>query len=143
MNLFKSKGNIFIALVVFIIIVVISSFSTVISFLANYQWFGEVGYVGTFLTKIKTQLFLGVPLFIIVFLVFYLFVNRLKNKYYDETGVVPDKKTKKTSGLGVKLGSAVISFFFTISIVSDLWFDLLKFFNSTSFNHSDPIFGND
>src|SRR6056297_1115766 len=143
MNLFKTKGNIFIALIVFIAIVVISSFSSVISFLANYQWFGEVGYVGTFLTKIKTQLFLGVPLFIIVFLVFYLFVNRLKNKYYDETGIIPDKKTKKNFKIGIRLGTAIISFFFTISIVSDMWFDLLKFFNSTSFNHSDSIFGND
>jgi hypothetical protein len=143
MNLFKTKGNIFIALVVFIIIVAISSFSSIISFLANYQWFGEVGYTGTFLTKIKTQLFLGIPLFIIVFFVFFLFVNRLKNKYYEETGIVPDESTKKNFRIGIKLGSAVISFFFTISIVSDLWFDLLKFFNSTSFNFADPIFGND
>ncbi len=143
MNLFKNKGNIFIALVVFIIIVVISSFGSVISFLANYQWFGEVGYVGTFLTKIKTQLFLGVPLFIIVFLAFYLFVNKLKNKYYDETGVIPDEKTKKTLRIGIKMGAAVISFFFTISVVSDMWFEILKFFNSTSFNYADPLFGND
>jgi len=73
MNLFKGKGNIFIALVVFVAIAVISSFGSIISFLANYQWFGEVGYVGTFLTKIKTQLFIGIPMFIIVFILFYFY----------------------------------------------------------------------
>ena len=143
MNLFKGKGNIFIALVVFIAIAVISSFGSIISFLANYQWFGELGYIGTFLTKIKTQLFVGIPLFIIVFIVFYFYASRLKSKYYEETGVIPDDKTKKNFSIGLKLGSALISFFFTFTVVSNLWFEILQFLNSTSFNYADPIFNND
>lgn len=139
-----SKKNQFIGLIIFILIIFIfSSFSSIIGFITDYKWFSELGYTGTFLTKLKTQFLIGIPLFIGLFIVFYLYLRSLKKKYYKDANIVENKNNDKKINLGVNIGTLLISFYFTVKITSRLWFEILKFANAQNFDISDPIFGND
>ena len=52
----QNKAKIFGIIVVLFLVFGISTFSSLISFLGDYRWFQELGYTGTFLTKLRTQL---------------------------------------------------------------------------------------
>lgn len=138
-----SKSNIFGIIIFLVIVVGISSFGSLISFVSDYKWFSEVGYTGTFLTKLKTQFVIGVPLFIILAVVFNYYLTYLKKKYFKEMKLTIDKKDMKKINLGIRLGSVILAFFFSISVVSSMWFEILQFMNGQLFNVLDPIFSQD
>ncbi len=138
----KSKGRFFTIGLIIILFLVINSFGGAIRFLTDYSWFNEVGYTETFLTKIKAQIIIGVPVFIVLFILLYLFIKKLKKKYDLESEVV-DTKNKKRFNMWIKLVSAAVSFLYTVNIVSGMWFEILQFINSGTFGFSDPIFNND
>lgn len=139
-----SKKNQFIGLIIFILIIFIfSSFNSIIGFITDYKWFSELGYTGTFLTKLKSQFLIGIPLFIILFIIFFFYLRSLKKRYYKEANIIENKKNDKKINLGVNIGTILISFYFTINITSKLWFEILQYFNAQSFNITDPIFEND
>jgi hypothetical protein len=127
---------------IIVLILVISSFGGIIKFITDYLWFKEVGYTQTFFTKIKAQFTIGTPIFILLSILLYIFIKKLKKKYDSEAEIVDTTKNKK-AGLWMKLISMLISFLFTINIVSNMWFEILQFFNSESFNMQDPVFNND
>lgn len=138
-----NKANIF-GIIIFVVIVVgISSFGSLISFVSDYKWFSEVGYTGTFLTKLRTQFIIGVPLFIVLSVVFNYYLTYLKKKYFKEMNLTIDKGDMKKIGLGIRLGSVILAFFFSISVVTSMWFEILEFINGQLFNVVDPIFSQD
>lgn len=137
----KKRSFLTVGLII-ILILVISSFGGIIKFITDYLWFKEVGYTQTFFTKIKAQVTIGIPIFIILSILLYVFIRKLKKKYDSETEIVDATNNKKT-GLWIKLISVLISFLFTINIVSNMWFEILQFFNGEGFNMQDPVFNND
>ncbi len=138
----RSKGRFFTIGLIIVLFLAVNFFGGAIKFSSDYLWFKEVGYTETFLTKIKAQFMIGIPVFVFLSILLYIFLNKLKKKYDLESEVVDTKSNKKVN-LWIKLISVLISFLFTINIVSGMWFEILQFINSESFGAADPIFNND
>ena len=136
----KDKGRLFIMGVVAIIFLAINSFGSAIKFATDYLWFKEVGYIETFLTKIKAQITIGVPIFILLSILLYVFVKKLKKKYDEESEIIT---VNKKSNFYIKLISAGISLLITVNIISAMWFEILQYLNGGNFGITDPIFNND
>ncbi|MEL7649549.1 MAG: UPF0182 family protein [Sedimentibacter sp.] len=138
----KQRSRFFIIGLGIVLFFAINSFAGAIKFSTDYLWFREVGFTETFFTKIKAQLTLGVPIFVLLTLLINIYIKKLKKKYDEESEVV-DTKTNKRTSLWIKVISAAISFIITLNIVSVMWFEILQFMKSGSFGFSDPIFNND
>ncbi len=136
----KNKSRLFVMGVVVIIFLIMNSFGSAIKFATDYLWFKEVGYTETFLTKIKAQFMIGVPIFIVLTILFYIFIKRLKKKYDEESEVI---NLNKKINLYIKLISAGLSFLITVNITSTMWFEILQFINGGNFGLNDPVFNND
>lgn len=136
----KSKSRLFVISVVVIVFLVINSFGSAVKFATDFLWFKEVGYTETFLTKIKAQVSIGVPVFVVLTILIYIFIKRLKKKYDEESEII---SINKKINLYIKLISAGVSFLITVNIVSTMWFEILQYLNGGNFGLTDPVFNND
>ncbi len=138
------KGRLGIGVIIVILLILVSGFGTLINFITDYLWFKELGYTSVFLKQLVTQLSLGIPTFVVIMALTYWYLNLLKKDYYKkiETSgeqTVTEKTIKKVSlGIGV-----IFAFMATMATTTQLWFEILKFTNSTSFDLKDPIFNLD
>lgn len=121
------------------IVVVIALFLSLIGFFTDFLWFKEQGYVSVFLTKLLTQLKIGIPVFVVISFLAYVYLKFLKKGYFQKIASTEDTDTKKlnriTWGLSIVFGILV-----TFVSVSGLWFEILKFAHSTGFDIADPLF---
>lgn len=125
------------------IIILLASFSTLVHFITDYQWFKELGFDQVFLTKLMTQLKIGVPLFVLLTIFIFLYLQTIKKDYYKKVQTAYqgfDEKVINRIALG---GAAFVSFITSATFTGNLWFELLTFLNTTSFGVADPIFGKD
>ncbi|MCL2035274.1 MAG: UPF0182 family protein [Oscillospiraceae bacterium] len=138
------KGNRKLTLIIAIVLVIAAVFQNLIRFITDLLWFFEVGYEAVFLTKLATQLIIGIPLFLIVGALGFLYLLAIKKGYYKSVRLsVVDKAADKKSNLialGLSLAFAGIVTYFVINVT---WFDALQFINGTSFGIQDPLFHND
>lgn len=138
------KRKLGIGVVIVILVVIAGIFGGLVNFITDYLWFKELGYTSVFFKQLFTQLQIGVPTFIIIMILSYFYLRVLKRGYYKridtvDTPVVSEKALNRiTLGLSVAFGLLL-----TISTVLGLWFQILKFTNSTSFGIKDPIFNLD
>ena len=130
------------SLLILILIVVVLAFLLAVNFLTDWLWFKEVGYVNVFFKRLFTRLKFGVPLAAVLSVFMWLYLSALKKNYFKRIESKEDTNLKKlgryTAALSVVFG-IVISIYF----VSNLWFQLLQFVNSTDFGITDPLFGLD
>lgn len=138
----KNRGRFFIIGIGIVLFIIFSSFGSIIKFFTDYMWFNEVGYTGTFLTKITSQLYISLPIFVVLTILLYIYINKLKKRYYKESEIIDTQHDKKSS-FWIKIVSVFISLIVTINIASTLWFEILQFINAESFNKIDPAFGHD
>jgi uncharacterized membrane protein (UPF0182 family) len=136
----KKKGRLFVFGVLALLFLLINSFTSIVKFATDYLWFKEVGYTETFLTKIKAQAVIGVPIFIILTILLYIFIKRLKKKYDEESEII---NVNKKVNLVIKLISGGASLFLTLNITSSMWFQILQYINSVDFGTKDPVFNNE
>ena len=97
----------------------------------------------TFLTAIKNQLLLFVPLFLIFTIIMKIYLDVIFDKYIKLGHIGMDAKTlkgNKRRHLWVSLG---VGAFLGFAFSNGLWFLLLQLFNGSSFNVTDPIFNMD
>ncbi len=125
------------------ILLLFITFGSLVTFFTDYLWFQEMGYTGTFLTRLRTQLIMGVPLFLVLLAISNLYLIRLKKRYALETGIVEDKADEKRILLGIRWGSVLLAAFLAVTISSRFWFDWLTYTNGQSFGITDPIFARD
>lgn len=122
-----------------IIVIIIILFLSLISFITDLLWFSEMGYISVFLKKLITMLEIGIPTFVIVTALSYIYFKHIRHNYYDSHGIrdfESQKDVRKISmGLAVVFG-LIVTYFAT----TKLWFELLQFANSTSFGKDDPLF---
>lgn len=127
------------SIIVMFIVLIAVAFLGLIGFITDWLWFSEMGYVGVFFTKLFTQLKLGIPAFLIVTILVKFYLTSLKKGYFGkiESHEIPDLKSleKITWGISVLFGAITAAV-----TVSEIWFDLLKYLNSTSFGLKDPLF---
>ena len=125
--------------IIIAIIVVIALFFALTGFITDLLWFKELGYISVFLTKLFTQLKIGIPVFIVVSILAYIYLKFLKKGYFkkiESTEITDTKRLNKiTWALALIFGLLV-----TVTSVMDLWFEALKFANSTGFDITDPLF---
>ena len=138
----KAKFERKISIILMTIILVLVLFLTMIQFITDFMWFKEMGYTDVFFKQLVTQLTVGVPTFIVVTALVQVYLTHLKKTYfakiasYEETNMKGLKKT--TLILSIVFGAIA-----TFMAVSQLWFEILKFANSTSFDLADPLFNLD
>lgn len=139
----SNSRKIFWAVIILVVSVVVGSFNTIINFITDYRWFKSLGFEKVFLTKLLTQLKVGIPVFIIGTILVYLYLMTIKKDYYKKVSTVYSGISEKRVNQIALAGSLFFSFIASTSVASGLWFDILRFFNSTAFNIAEPIFGRD
>lgn len=124
------------------VVVIIALFLCLIGFITDFLWFKELDYVSVFFTKLLTQLKIGVPTFIIVTFLAYVYLKFLKRGYFKKvvSNEVTDHRRLNLISWGLAgLYGAITTFF----AVKKLWFLLLQFINSTGFDKTDPLYDMD
>ena len=113
-------------------------------FITDIIWFNEVGYVSVFLTEIVTKIKIGVPVFLVVTVLSVIALTALKNNFLKKNNFDLESDRDKKSVRRVRLViSVALGVFLSVVLIQKLWFQMLEFFNSSSFNITDPLFNND
>lgn len=127
---------------IIVILLLIVLFLSLIGFITDFLWFRELGYVSVFLKKLVTQLEIGIPTFVIITLLAYVYLKFLKRGYFKKVAST-DQTNHKRLNL-ISWGMAIVfAILVTFVSISRLWFEILKFTNSTDFDISDPLFNMD
>ena len=103
------------------VVVIIALFLCLIGFITDFLWFKELDYVSVFFTKLLTQLKIGVPTFIIVTFLAYVYLKFLKRGYFKKvvSNEVTDHRRLNLISWGLAgLYGAITTFF----AVKKLWF---------------------
>ncbi len=127
---------------IIVILLLIVLFLSLIGFITDFLWFKELGYVTVFLKKLLTQLEIGIPTFIVITLLAYIYLKFLKRGYFKKVASTENTNHRRLNL--ISWGMAVVfAVLVTFISVSRLWFEILKFTNSTDFDISDPLFNMD
>ncbi|MBQ9973144.1 MAG: UPF0182 family protein, partial [Firmicutes bacterium] len=128
--------------IIAIVVIAMLLFFALIGFITDFLWFKELSYVSVFLTKLFTQLKMGIPSFIIIGVIAYFYMKMMKRSYFKkvESTDVPNEKLLNRAAIGISAAAGAV---ITFSVVTTLWWKFLQFTNSTDFNIKDPLFGND
>ena len=122
-----------------IIVVICALFFSLVNFIANFLWFKEMAYLDVFFKQLVTQLIVGIPTFIIITILVFLYLNHLRKGYFKQIASVEETDMKS-----LKKATIFLSLLFGVGVtyfaVTQLWFEILKFANSTGFNIQDPLF---
>lgn len=138
------KTRLGLGVILAILLVIAAGFGGLITFITDYLWFKELGYTSVFFKQLFTQLQLGIPSFIIILVLTYFYLRVLKRGYYKRIDTVDNPAVSEKTLNKISLGlGAVFGVLVTFSTVTGLWFQILKFTNSTEFGIKDPIFGLD
>lgn len=138
----KAKFERKISIILMTVILVLVLFLTMIQFITDFMWFKEMGYTDVFFKQLVTQLTVGVPTFVVVTALVQVYLTHLKKTYFAKIA-----SSEETNMKGLKRTTLILSIIFgaiaTFMAVSQLWFEILKFANSTSFDLADPLFNLD
>ena len=130
------------SLIILVLVLVVGLFFSLIGFITDYLWFKEMGYLSVFFKQLVTQLKVGIPTFVVITGLVYLYLGRLKKSYFSKIASSEATDVKKLTKTSVFL-AALFGAFATVISVSQLWFEILKFANATSFDLKDPLFNLD
>ncbi|MPW27341.1 UPF0182 family protein [Alkalibaculum sp. M08DMB] len=126
--------------IISVVLILIVLFTIMNQFYINYIWFDELGFTQVFMRELITKLQIGIPSFLVFFIILYLYFNQL-TKVIRKKSVVTT--IKKTSNKIVLMISLILSIFITVISTNSLWYRALEFLNSSSFNQTDPLFNKD
>ncbi len=128
--------------IIILILLVILLFTALIGWITDFMWFRELTYVSVFLTKLFTQIKIGVPVFVVVTFLAYVYLKFIKRGYMKkiDSDEITDHKKLNLISWGLAGAFGVIATYFA---VNRLWFQTLQFTNSTKFGIKDPLYNND
>jgi len=140
-NKLKGKKNLYVIFGIIIVGFILLLNST--SFIANLQWFGEVGYTRTYLTRALAVAGLTLPIFLIFYLVSIFYYRSISKKY--DLVSYPQKTDAEIRRRNRYVYTAAGIFFLVVAygLAKDYWYVILQYFNSVDFNQVDPVFGKD
>ena len=133
------KVNRKVSIILFVVILIIVAFVALIGFIADFMWFKEMGYLSVFFKQLVTQLTVGVPTFIVITILVYLYLSMLRKGYFSQIASSEATNMKRLKKTTIAL-SVLFGIFATVMTVWQLWLDILKFANSTDFDIADPLF---
>ena len=125
--------------VILVIVIIAALFLGLVGFIADFMWFKEMGYIAVFFKQLVTQLTVGVPTFIVVTGLVMLYLHHLRKSYFSKIAsseATDMKKLKRTTNILAVVFGAIA----TCMTVVQLWFEILKFANSSDFDIKDPLF---
>lgn len=128
-------------LLVVIVLALLLIFSLV-GYITDFLWFKELGYVSVFFKQLVTQLEIGVPTFIVVTLLTFVYLKLLKRGYYKKVESNIAGEVRPLNAITWAL-SLVLGLIVTYMAVTGLWFNALRFANSSDFGIKDPLFNLD
>lgn len=130
------------SVILLIIVVIIAILLLLVNFITDWMWFAKMTYVDVFLKQLVTMLEVGVPIFVVVGALLDLYLHRLRKNYFNKIASHEETDMKKlgryTNLLAWGFGLVVAGY-----TSSKLWFKILQFANSSSFNKKDPLFNLD
>lgn len=125
--------------IVVALLVIIAIFLSLIGFITDFLWFKELDYVSVFFTKLFTQIKIGLPTFVIVTFLAYVYLKFLKRGYFKK--IASDEPVNHGRLNLISWGlAAIYGGITTYFTVTRLWFDFLQFVNSTDFDIKDPLY---
>lgn len=137
----KKRGSkarwIILAIILFLVLVF-----ALVGFITDFLWFRELGYVSVFFTKLLTQIKIGIPVFVVVGFLVYIYLKLLKKGYYKKVESL-DAPNEKAMNIISWVLAGIFACVATYFCVSDLWYKWLNFTKSTDFDISDPLYNND
>ena len=138
----KKKRKLGVKGIIIIVLLIILLFVALIGWITDFLWFRELTYVSVFLTKLFTQLKIGIPTFIIITFLAYIYLKFLKRGYVKKVDSVEEFDSKRLNLISWGLAGAfgVITTYFA---VTRLWFQTLQFVHSTPFDIKDPLYNID
>ena len=94
MNAGKKKRKIGVKGIIIIVLLIVLVFVLLIRWLTDLMWFNDLSYISVFLTKLFTQLKIGIPTFIVVTFLAYIYLKFIKKGYVHrvESDELPDNK---------------------------------------------------
>ena len=138
----KKKKKLGVKGIIIIVLLIILLFVLLIGWITDFLWFKELTYLSVFLTKLFTQLKIGIPTFVIITFLSYIYLKFLKRGYFKKIASTEETDHKKLNliswGLSGAFG-AVTTYF----VCKKLWFQALQFSNSTDFDIKDPLYNID
>ncbi|MCQ2555184.1 MAG: UPF0182 family protein [Clostridia bacterium] len=137
----KKKGHKGLILIA-VIVVILSVFLSLIEFITDWEWFREVGYTSVFFKELLTKIEMGVPVFIVVTLLIFVYLTMLRKSYFQKIASKENTNMKLLKGITWGL-SAVFGLFIAVTSTQNLWYSFLQFKNSTDFGIKDPVFNLD
>ncbi|NLD19405.1 MAG: UPF0182 family protein [Clostridiales bacterium] len=128
--------------IIVVLLLIVLLFVALIGFITDFLWFSELDYVSVFFTKLFTQLKIGVPTFIVITFLAYIYLKFLKRGYFKKIASTEQTDHGKLNliswGLAGLYG-AITTYFAVVK----LWFEALQFSNSTDFGIKDPLYNMD
>ncbi len=128
-----------ILLIVAIVVVVGAIFLSLVNFIGDFLWFKEMGYLDVFFKQLVTQLKVGIPTFVIVSFLLFMYLTHLRKGYFKKIASGEETNMKRLKRITVIL-SLVFGAMVTVLTVTKLWFEILKFANASNFDIADPLF---
>ncbi|MDR2487677.1 MAG: UPF0182 family protein [Clostridiales Family XIII bacterium] len=139
----KSKRSRIILIILIVVIVLAGLIAGLAGFITNYLWFRDLGYTDVFWKQLLTMLKIGVPVFVVLTALAVVYLKVLRKGYFKRVKAETQTMGAKGQGRVGLLFSVAAAAIVTWMSVTGLWFESLKFGNSTGFDLADPIFGQD
>jgi len=129
--------------VLLLIGLLISGLKSLTNFITNYQWFKLNSYIQTFLVKVKTEVFIIVPLTLLIAIGLFFYLKQLKRQYYHAAHIFYNAKADKNIHKAMMAFTSLFGFFISLIISNNIWIKLRLFLSHEVFNIKDPIFNKD
>ncbi|MBR0440684.1 MAG: UPF0182 family protein, partial [Firmicutes bacterium] len=140
----KSSGMMKLRLILLAVIVLLAAVLALNDIITDIIWYRQQGYLSVYLTELLTKLRLGVPAFVVITVLAKMLLGFLRQSFVKKSGLtLQDDRSRKVVAGSAWLLSAVFAAAIAVMVVSPLWFNILEFFNSTSFGIDDPLFSKD
>ena len=128
--------------IIIIVLLIVFIFVLLINWLTDLMWFKDLTYLSVFLTKLFTQLKIGIPTFVVITFLAYIYLKFIKKGYVKrvESDELPDNKKLNLITWGLAGAFGAITTYFA---VTRLWFQTLQFTHSSDFDIKDPLYNID
>lgn len=138
----KTKSKHRLSVIILFIVIILALFILLIDFITNWLWFKEMGYITVFFKQLVTELKVGIPVFVVLTLLVNFYLRKLKKGYFKKIASHEATDMRKLNRYTIII-SLVFGAVTAIYSVSNLWFEILRFSNSTGFDMADPLFNLD
>ncbi|SHF79023.1 hypothetical protein SAMN02746089_02559 [Caldanaerobius fijiensis DSM 17918] len=129
--------------VIALLLVLLFSILSLSGLIIDYQWFKELGYTQVFFTRFIAELKIGIPVFIIVFIIMYIYLQKIKRDFIKFSTDYSNGHEFRGYNFAIIVASLIISLISSVSLANNLWSKALSYFNSVNFNINDPLFKKD